>query len=320
MKTCVVGAGAVGGLVGARLALAGVETSALARGRTLVALREHGWRLTSGESAAVRASDSAAELGRQDLVVLAVKATALRDAARLVTPLLHEHTIVLPAMNGVPWWFLADSPLQSIDPDGTVSSAIPRKHVLGCVVHFASAVTAPGLVSHTSGNGLIVGEPDGGTSDRASAVVSLLARAGFAARLSGDVRTDVWYKLWGNMTMNPISALTGATADRILDDPLVSRFCESVMGEAAEIGDLIGCPINESAADRMAVTRQLGAFRTSMLQDAENGRPLELDALLSSVREIGQRVGVATPSLDALLGLARLDARVRGLYPEDTLA
>jgi len=313
----VVGAGAVGGLIGARLALTGASTSAVARGRTLEALRAHGWRLESGERAPVRVTDRPAELGPQDLVVLAVKAPALPVVAPLVTPLLGEHTVVLPAMNGVPWWFIADPPLLAVDPDGAVGAAIARRYVLGCVVHFASTTVEAGLVRHGSGNGLIVGEPDGGISDRARRVADTLAAAGFEARLSPDVRTDIWYKLWGNMTMNPISALTGATADRILDDPLVNGFCLAVMAEAAQIGSRIGCPIRESGADRMAVTRRLGAFKTSMLQDTEAGRPVELDALVTVVREIGIRVGVPTPALDTLLGLARLGARVRGLYPSD---
>ena len=315
MKICVVGAGAVGGLIGARLALAGYDTSAVARGKTFEALAAHGWRLESGEQAPVRVSQNPTDLGAQDLVVLAVKAPALPAVAPLVTPLLGAHTVVLPAMNGVPWWFTAE-PLLSIDPHRAVAEAIPRSHVLGCVVHFASTVPAPGLVRHTSGNGLIVGEPDGGPSERTRLIVDALGKAGFETRLSTDVRTDIWYKLWGNMTMNPISALTGATADRILDDPLVNRFCLQVMAEAAEIGARIGCPISESGTDRMAVTRKLGAFKTSMLQDAEAGRPVELDALVTVVREIGERVGVPTPSLDTLLGLTRLGARVRGLYPE----
>jgi 2-dehydropantoate 2-reductase len=316
VRICLFGAGAVGGLLGARLALAGHETSAVARGATLAALREHGWRLASGERAPVAASDRPDELGPQDLVVLAVKAPALPQVAAHIGPLLGADTMVVPAMNGVPWWFMGDLPLRSVDPDGTVAVAIPRRHVLGCVVHIASTTTEPGLVRHTAGNGLILGEPDGGTSERAGRIVDAFAGAGFEARLSTDVRTDVWYKLWGNMTMNPISALTGATADRILDDPLVNRFCLAVMAEAAEIGARIGCPITESGADRMKVTRRLGAFKTSMLQDTEAGRPIELDALVGVVREIGERVAVPTPALDTLLGLTRLSARVRGLYPQ----
>ena len=318
MKICVIGAGAVGGIIGTRLALAGFETSAIARGGTLAALRTHGWRTASGERAPVRATDDPAELGPQDLVVLAVKAPAMADVAPLVGPLLGERTVVVPAMNGVPWWFMADQPLRAIDPGDVIASAIPRRHVLGCVVHFASVVPEPGVVRLTGGNGLIVGEPDGGVSERAQVVVDALVKAGFEARLSPSVRSDIWYKLWGNMTMNPISALTGATADRILDDPLVNAFCLSVMAEAAEVGARIGCPIAESGVDRMAVTRRLGAFKTSMLQDAEAGRPIELDALVTVVREIAARVGVETPSVDTLLGLTRLGARVRGLYPAES--
>jgi 2-dehydropantoate 2-reductase len=315
VKVCVVGAGAVGGLIGARLALAGFDTAAVARGATLAALRGHGWRLASGERASVRATDTPAELGAQDLVVLAVKAPALPEVAARMGPLLGEDTIVVPAMNGVPWWFLDGTPLRSVDPDGTIASAIPRRQVLGCVVHFASTVPEPGVVRHTGGNELIVGEPDGGAGERVARVVDALCAAGFAARPSPDVRTDIWYKLWGNMTMNPISALTGATADRILDDPLVNQFCLAVMAEAARIGAKIGCPIAQSGPDRMAITRRLGAFKTSMLQDAEAGRPIELDALVTAVREIGAHVGEPTPAVDTLLGLTRLSARVRGLYP-----
>ncbi|HEY2793348.1 MAG TPA: 2-dehydropantoate 2-reductase [Micromonosporaceae bacterium] len=317
MKICVIGAGAVGGLIGARLALAGHETSAIARGDTLEALRRYGWRLSSGERAPVRATGDPADLGPQDLIVLAVKAPALPDVAPSAGALLGTDTLVMPAMNGVPWWFLPE-PLHSVDPDGVIAAAVPRRQVIGCVVHFAGRTPEPGLVEHTGGNGLILGEPDGGTSQRLTGLVDVLAGAGFEARESADVRTDIWYKLWGNMTMNPISSLTGATADRILDDPLVSRFCLDVMTEAAEIGARIGCPIAESGADRMVVTRRLGRFKTSMLQDTEAGRPIELDALVSAVREIGEHVAVATPSIDTLLGLTRLAARVRGLYPGDS--
>jgi 2-dehydropantoate 2-reductase len=164
------------------------------------------------------------------------------------------------------------------------------------------------------GAGLIVGEPGGGRSARVERVVTELARAGFDAKLSERIQQDIWYKLWGNMTMNPVSAITGATGDRILDDPLVRAFCSAAMAEAAAIGAKIGCGVTQSADDRNAVTRKLGAFKTSMLQDVEAGRPIELDAIVAVVREIGEKVGVPTPNIDALLGLARLFARVRGLY------
>ncbi len=324
MKVCIVGAGAIGGFIGTRLAAAGAsEVSALARGATLEALRSQGWRLRTADGltqAPTRASDRPAELGVQDLVVIAVKGPSLPALAPSLGPLLGAHTRVLPAMNGVPWWFCHglpgfDEPLASVDPGGAIARAIPFEQVLGCVVHASTAVTEPGLVLHQKGQGLIVGEPAGGRSPRAQAVVDLLASAGFEATHAADVRYDVWYKLWGNMTMNPVSAFTGATIDRVLADPLVRDFCSSVMHEAAAIGARIGCPIEQSPEDRHAITARLGAFKTSMLQDVEASRPIELDAIVGAVREIGARLGVPTPGTDALLGLTRLFGRVRGLYP-----
>jgi 2-dehydropantoate 2-reductase len=324
MKSCIVGAGAIGGFIGARLAASGVATSALARGATLTALREHGWRLREGErvvQADVRATEDAAELGEQDLVVIAVKGPALAGVAPLIAPLLGPGTVVLPAMNGVPWWFaqgaqpLPGGPLDAVDPGGRIAAAIPYEHVLGCVVHASASAPEPGVVWHKMGNGLIVGEPDGGESARARRIAGALTEAGFAVTLSPRIRYDIWYKLWGNMTINPVSAITGATADRLLDDPLVSSFCIAAMREAAAIGARIGCAIDETPEDRQQVTRKLGAFRTSMLQDVEAGRPIELDSIVGAAREIGQRVGIATPNIDALLGLTRLFARTHGLYP-----
>jgi 2-dehydropantoate 2-reductase len=188
--------------------------------------------------------------------------------------------------------------------------------LLGCVVHASTSCPAPGLVQHKMGQGLIIGEAGGGSSARAQRVADLLSAAGFGVTLSERIRYDIWYKLWGNMTTNPVTAMTGATADRLLDDPLASAFCIAAMREAGAIGQRIGCAISESPEDRHNVTRKLGAFKTSMLQDAEAGRPLELDSLVGAVREIGQRVGVATPNIDALFGLARLFARCHGLYPD----
>jgi 2-dehydropantoate 2-reductase len=197
-----------------------------------------------------------------------------------------------------------------------VAGAIAFERVLGCVVHAAASMPEPGLVSHRMGLGLIVGEPRGGDSARARSVVDLLAHAGFEATLSTDVRRDIWFKLWGNLTMNPVSAITGATLDRILADPLVRNFCSAAMTEAATIGARIGCPIEQSPEDRHAITGKLGAVKTSMLQDAAAGRAIELDAIVGAVQEIGRRLGLATPHIDALLGLARLFGRVHGLYPE----
>jgi 2-dehydropantoate 2-reductase len=325
MKVCIVGAGAIGGLIGARLAQAGrSEVSALARGATLAALRENGWQLETAEGLVhgrANAQADAAALGVQDLVVIAVKGQALPVLAPRLAPLIGRDTIVLPAMNGVPWWFcsrlpaFANAPLQSVDPGGAIGAAIPFEQVLGCVVHLSASLAAPGVAQHRMGRGLIVGEPSGGSSKRAGDTAALLAHAGFDVTRSDDVRRDIWYKLWGNLTMNPVSAITGATIDRVLADPLVREFCSAAMREAAAIGERIGCPIAQSPEDRHAVTAKLGAFKTSMLQDTQAGRGIELDAIVGAVQEIGQRVGVATPAIDALLGLTRLFAREHGLYP-----
>ena len=327
MKVCIIGAGAIGGFIGTRLAARGQgRVSALARGATLAALREHGWRLRSGlgndlvTSPVALASDRAADIGPQDLVVIAVKGQALAAVALGLAPLLGPDTIVLPAMNGVPWWFCAGqpgfTPLHSVDPGGVIAQAIPLAQVVGCVVHASASSPEPGLVQHRMGQGLIVGEPAGGRSERVQAVADLLAAAGFDVTHSADVRQDIWYKLWGNLTMNPVAAITGATIDRVLADPLVRGFCSAAMMEASAIGERIGCPIAQSPEDRHAVTARLGVFKPSMLQDVEAGRTLELDAIVSAVQEIGQRLALPTPNIDALLGLARLFGRVRRLYPD----
>lgn len=323
-RICVVGAGAVGTFLGVHLAREGAEMSALARGRTAAALRAHGFRFEENGAvltAPVRVAEDTGALGPQDLVVLAVKGPALPALAASVRPLLGPDTVVLTAMNGVPWWFFHGlggphdgAPVRAVDPDGGIAAAIPVRHVIGGVVHATCSVREPGLVRHGFGRGLIVGEPTGGASGRVTALADRLNAAGFETTVSKRIQADVWYKLWGNMTMNPMSALTGATCDRLLDDPLLDRFTLAIMAEAAAIGERIGCPIHQSGQERNAVTRKLGAFKTSMLQDVEAGKPLEIDGLLTAVSEIGQRVRVPTPGTDALLGLARVFAAGRGLY------
>jgi 2-dehydropantoate 2-reductase len=324
MRIGIVGAGSIGGLMGVSLARRGHAISVLARGQVLSALRAQGWALESdGERLQVRvlASDDAAEFGAQDLLLISVKGPALASAALAARPMIGAQTVVIPAMNGVPWWFLFSARghlpptmLHAVDPDGAVARAIPFASVLGCVVHASALVSVPGVAVHQGGNKLIFGEPNGVLSDRLKRIADLFADAGFDVQQSANIQRDIWYKLWGNMTMNPISALCGATCDRIIGDDLVHAFVARAMIEAAEIGKQIGCEIHESAEDRIAITRKLGVFKTSMLQDAEAGRPLEIDQLLAAPREIAQLVSVATPSLDTLLGLTRLYARSHRLY------
>jgi 2-dehydropantoate 2-reductase len=325
MKVCIVGLGAIGGTFAGWLArTAEVRLSALARGATLAAVRHDGLQIEDAQGhrlVALQASDDAAALGVQDLVIIAVKGPALTAVAPAVHALCGPHTQVLVAMNGVPWWFFEGLPgaceglsLHSVDPGGAVRALIPAAQVVGCVVHLSATTPAPGQVRHGKGAGLIIGRPAGGSDAALQALAALLGRAGFEVTVSQRIQRDLWFKLWGNMTMNPVSALTGAPCDRILDDPLVRGFCSAVMLEAQAIGAAFGIPIDQPPEQRHAVTRKLGSFKTSMLQDLEAGRPLEIDALVGAVREIGQHLGQATPHIDALLGLVRLMAAERGLY------
>ena len=327
-STCVVGAGAIGGWLAAGLARAGKQVSLLARGQTLAALQANCLQLHSGPADApqiqrfdLHASADAASLGPQDLVIIAVKAPALKAVAQQIGPLIGPRTVVLTAMNGVPWWFLHEfggrlqgKALESVDPGGVIGAAIGAHHVIGGVVHASCSVPAPGVIRHGFGYRIIVGEPSGERSERVSALAALLQAGGFEAPVSEQIQRDIWFKLWGNMTVNPVSAFTGATSTEIMDDPLVLAFCSRVMLEARAIGAGFGVAIDQEPADRHAVTRKLGAFKTSMLQDVEAGKAVELDALVASVRELGQLTGGPTPEIDTLLGLARLHARVHGLY------
>jgi len=320
MRIGIVGAGAIGGWLGVKLAAAGHDVSVLARGATLAALESAPWRLETADGAIearVTASADPAVLGVQDLVVIAVKGPALGEVAPALTALIGPGTIVVPAMNGVPWWFLlagagacGPTALASVDPDGAIAAAVPLGSIVGSVVHVSASVPAPGVVWLKSGNRLILGEPGGGT-DRLSPVADMFEGAGIDVERSASIQKDIWYKLWGNMTMNPISVLTGATCDLILDDALLSGFVLRIMEEARAIGQRIGCAITERGEDRNEVTRRLGAFKTSMLQDAEAGRRMEIEQLLGAPQEIARKLGIETPNLDGLLGLIRVFAAAR---------
>lgn len=299
---------------------------ALARGASLEALSKHGWRLLQGGAliqSPAKASDDARTLGEQDVVVLSLKAPALSSVVPAIKPLIGRDTLIISAMNGVPWWFSKEiearcgQTLQTVNPGGLVSSTIPYAQTAGAVIHASASRSEPGFVVHKMGAGIVLGDIDGGKSSRVERVCELLTHAGFDTTHSDNIRSAVWYKLWGNMTINPVSAITGATADRILSDELVRQFCSRVMQEAAAIGAQIGCAIAQTPEDRHQITARLGAFKTSMLQDVEANQPLELDALVGAVREIAGHLGIATPNIDALFGLTRLFARTRALYPVD---
>ncbi len=314
-RIAVVGAGAVGGWIAGKLALAGQPVAVLARGATLDALRREGLRLTEGGATAevaVQASDDPSKLGPQDVLVIAVKAPALADAAEAARPMIGPRTRVVPMLNGVPWWFTAE-PLASVDPGGRIAAALPQAQIIGSVVHAACSRPEANHVVVKHGDRLILGEPDGGTGERIAELASQFERAGIKVEASDHVRRAIWYKLWGNATINPLSALTRSTADALIADPALRSWMIEAMAELAAVGAAIGCPIAESGEDRMAVTAKLGEFKTSMLQDVEAGRPIELEALLGAPLEIAARAGVPTPQLDLLYAETRIMGQSLGL-------
>ena len=327
MKIAVVGLGAMGGYMAARMLAAGFAPTALVTPRHLEPLRRDGLRLESeGRRNAypVAATDDPAELGPQDVVVLAVKATSLPAIAPRRGPLGGPRTLVVAAMNGVPWWFFhgldtdqAGAPIESVDPGGAISAALPPAVSIGCVLHLAASMPEPGLVVHAFGNRFLLGDPmarGSGSPGRVGPIVEVFRASGMEAVVAEDILAEVWYKLWGNMTMNPVSALTGCTMDVILRDDDVRGFMSRAMLEAGEVASRFGIRLPVTPEERHAVAAQLGAFKTSMLQDVEAARPIELDALVGSVVEIAGRVGVDVPHIRTLLGLARLRARQLGLY------
>ncbi|SCK35116.1 2-dehydropantoate 2-reductase [Variovorax sp. HW608] len=323
MKVAIVGAGAIGGWLGARLALAGEAVSVLARGATLARIAEHGIELHSGgrvDTARVRAAASAAELGPQDVVLVAVKALSLPALAPSLRALMHEGTLLLSACNGLPWWyFLAPGQpcsglrLASVDPEGALEHAIPLPQVLGLSVFASCHCPQPGVVRHSAGTRLLLGEPGGGASARVDALALRLQAAGFDAQPSAGIRRDIWVKLLGNACFNPVSLLTGAASDEMIDEPSLHALFMRMMEEAIGVGGRLGLKLDVDPARRIAQTRQLGHIKTSMLQDLESGRAVEIDAILGALVECAAAVAMPVPTLDAVLGLARLRARTAGL-------
>ena len=306
MRVAVVGAGAIGGWIAARLALAANEVMALTSRGPVERLE-----ISDGGDTAAATLSTFEE--PTELLVIAVKAPALPGVAPTLGPLIRPETLIVPMLNGVPWWFVEGEPLRSIDPDGTIAASLPMDQIIGCVVHASCSRPAPERIVVRHADKLIIGEPHGESSERLARLYALLDRAGLRPDQTGNVRRAIWYKLWGNATINPLSALTRATCDLILADRECRAWMLDGMAELAAIGTAIGCPITESGEDRMAVTARLGAFKTSMLQDVEAGRAIELEALVGAPREIARREGIDTPALDRLYGVTKLMAESLGL-------
>lgn len=322
MRICIVGAGAVGCLLAARLARTDCELSLLARGETLRAIQESGLQLIDrkGEHTyRVNATDNAASLGPQDHVIVATKAHTIARALDAITPLLGPDTTVATAVNGIPWWYLYglnyDSVhLDSVDPGGVLWNALGPERALGCVVYVASAMRSPGVVHHTHGIQFVLGEPDGRSSARVTALSDALAAGGLRAPISGDIRAAVWAKLWGNLNANPVSALTGASIGEMVGDPAIRQILIDIAREGYEVATAMGVTLEGDPAARVKEMEGLGAFRTSMLQDMDAGKAIELDPIVGAVAELGRLSGVETPVIDLVYALTRKRATTEGKY------
>lgn len=324
MRICIFGAGAIGGYMGAKLAQAGAEVSLVARGPHLAAMQADGLRLIEeGTETAVpvRAALDPAELGEQDYVIVTLKAHSVPGVVDAMAPLIGKETCVVSGVNGVPWWYfhkhggdLEGTRLETVDPGGRQWDGFGPDRVLGCVVYPAAEVIRPGVVRHVEGNRFSLGEPDGSKSERAVALSKTLSAAGLKAPVRPRLRDEIWVKLWGNLSFNPISALTHATLDVLCTDPGTRAVAKAMMLEAQEIAERLGVKFPIDVERRIDGGAAVGAHRTSMLQDLDAGRPMEIDALVASVQELGRLTGVATPAIDTVLALVALRGRVAGLY------
>jgi 2-dehydropantoate 2-reductase len=325
MKICIYGAGAIGGLMGAKLARAGQDVTVIARGPHLAAIQAKGLKLFSeGEEILVhpRAVEDPAAAGRQDYVIVAVKTTGVAPIAERMGPLLGPDTAVVTAMNGIPWWYFwnqdgawKDRQLACIDPGGRLWRAIPPARCIGCVVYPAAEIVEPGVVRHGYGNRFMLGEPGGESSKRVEALAKALSEAGFKAPVRAKIRDDIWLKLWGNLSFNPVSALTQGTLAGMANDPAVRAVVRAMMVEAEKVARALGVDLPVDVDTRIGWARDVGEHKTSMLQDLEQGRPMEIDALTGVVAEMGDLVGIETPTIDAVLALVRHRARLAGCYP-----
>jgi 2-dehydropantoate 2-reductase len=325
MKVCIVGAGSVGAVLGAKLAATDHQVSLIARGAHLAAIRAGGLKLVDHVGAcsgtyALAAGDEPAAFGPQDLVVIALKAHAIAAMLPRLAPLIAPHTVVVPAINGFPWWYfhrhggaLDGVSLDVLDPGGAMFRALDCAHILGCVVHIAAEVRAPGEVHHTGGRRLVLGEPDNSASERLQATCAALTAAGFEAVASSNIRFDLWWKLIGNLSFNPIAALTGTLMNEIIADEGVLDVIRAMMKEAMAVSAHYGITMPMTPDQRIDVARGLGAAKISMLQDLEQRRPLELPAIVGAVIELAQRAGIEVPTIRAVHALTAARARALGL-------
>lgn len=324
MRICIYGAGAIGAWLGVELSLAGEDVTLIARGLHLEAMQKNGVKLLiDGEErvAHPRCIEDPADAGSQDYVIITLKAHSLPGIADKIQPLLGPETAVVTGVNGIPWWYFykLDGPyenhkLDSIDPGGKFWDAVGPERAIGFVVYPAAEIAEPGVIRHIEGDRYTMGEPDGRSSDRTDKLCAALKEAGFKSRVRDNIRDDIWIKLWGNLCFNPISALTHATLDKVAGEAATGDVCRLMMLEAQEIGEKLGAKFRVDVDRRLAGGAAVGAHKTSMLQDLELGRPMEIDALVTVVQELGKLVEVATPTIDVVLALIRQRARVAGTY------
>ncbi|WP_299685442.1 2-dehydropantoate 2-reductase [uncultured Tateyamaria sp.] len=325
MKICIFGAGAIGGYMGVKLAQAGADVSLVARGPHLAAMQASGLTLhEDGQdpvTVPVTASDTPSDLGPQDYVIVTLKAHSVPGVVGAMQPLIGPDTTIVSGVNGVPWWYfhkhggpLDGTRIDSVDPGGAQWDGFGPDKVLGCVVYPAAEVTEPGVIKHIEGNRFSLGEPDGSKSDRALALSKALSAAGLKAPVRPRIRDEIWIKLWGNLSFNPISALTHATLDILCTDPGTRAVARGMMVEAQEIAEKLGVKFPIDVDRRIDGGAAVGAHRTSMWQDLDMGRPMEIDALVTSVQELGALTGTPTPTIDTVAALTKLRGKVAGLY------
>jgi 2-dehydropantoate 2-reductase len=324
MKVCIYGAGAIGGYLGVQLAQAGADVSLVARGAHLAAMKANGLRLLIGDEERVvhpRCTDNPADLGPQDFIIICLKAHSITGVIDAMKPLIGSHTRIITAVNGIPYWYFykhggayENSMLESIDPGGRQWREFGPERAIGCIVYPATEIEAPGVIRHVYGDRFPIGEPSGERSADVERLSVLFVKAGLQAPVLDRIRDEIWLKLWGNVCLNPISALTHATLDVICSDPSTRALSKAIMLEAQTIAETFGAKLRVDVERRIEGARKVGAHKTSMLQDLERGRPMEIDPLVTVVQEMGRLTKTPTPSLDAVHALVVQRAKVAELY------